>query len=328
MKKAVKIFTVFTAAVLITIAALVLFLFQDGSQTLSSKVYPLPTQIFTDWHDVFKNPADIRVSSLTTGTVKGDRHAVLDETDPNISKIQNRYDKSAVLSYLVQHAQKGSHLVDAGLSKSFSREEGNYSRLLNIVMKLIGVKTEQSLNLDTVSQLSKRGVKPTSIFLTHLHADHTSGVSDFDKSTRVIFGKGEPTFFQKAMMGGHLSEKNLFTIDFINSRPLPPFEKVLDLFGDGSFWAISTEGHSPDHISYLANTKSGPVLMVGDAAAYYAQLTYKIKPTPSVYDVDKAIESLSQLHEFITRYPKIKVLVGHELCDTCTGKKLMHPLPD
>jgi glyoxylase-like metal-dependent hydrolase (beta-lactamase superfamily II) len=38
------------------------------------------------------------------------------------------------------------------------------------------------------------------------------------------------------------------------------------VFGDGSFFAILTPGHTTGHVSYLARTAEGAVLMTGDVS--------------------------------------------------------------
>lgn len=309
-----KIFLIKGVALIVSFFVLaVLILFKDGFQGLSSEPYQQTTQLFFNWDQVFENPANVKVTTLVTGIAEGDRFIVLDETDPNIKNIKNRYEPSVVMSHWVRHPVKGDFLIDAGLSKTFSTGTGNYNYLLNLIFYLLDAKSKQSVNTDSATQLAKNKVVLDSIFLTHLHADHTSGIADFEDSVDVVFGKNEPTFMQKAMMGKHLSGKKLFAIDFENAVSMPPFSKAIDLFGDGSFWAISTAGHSPDHISYLVNAKSGPKLIVGDAAAYYAQLKHKIRPTPGIYNFKLAIEHLSQLNTFLTRYPDVEMLVGHEL---------------
>lgn len=309
-----KIFLIKSVVLTISVFVLAaLILFKDGFQVLSSEPYQKTTQLFFNWEQVFKNPENVKITTLVTGIAEGDRFIVLDETDPNIKNINNRYEPSVIMSHWVRHPIKGDFLIDAGLSKTFSTAAGNYNYLLNLIFHLIDAKSTQSVNMDSAAQLIKNKVVPGAIFITHLHADHTSGVADFNASVDVVFGKNEPTFMQKAMMGKHLAGKKLYTIDFENAVSMPPFSKTIDLFGDGSFWAISTAGHSPDHISYLVNAKSGPKLIVGDAAAYYAQLKHKIRPTPGIYNIELAIDHLAQLNTFVTLYPNVEVLVGHEL---------------
>ena len=53
--------------------------------------------------------------------------------------------------------------------------------------------------------------------------------------------------------------------DMTEGKAFAPFSHGIDLFGDGTLWAISTPGHTRDHLAYLINTSVTPVLVVGDA---------------------------------------------------------------
>ncbi len=81
-------------------------------------------------------------------------------------------------------------------------------------MKLIDAHTVQKIGEDTLSQLEKKDFSIDRVFLTHLHADHTSALSDFSSATQVVYGKRESTFMQKALMGDHLNGKDINTLDF------------------------------------------------------------------------------------------------------------------
>jgi N-acyl homoserine lactone hydrolase len=173
----------------------------------------------------------------------------------------------------------------------------------------MGARATQSAGTDAASQLD---APPRAAFLTHLHGDHTSGLVDLPPGVPAVFGRGEDTFVQKAMMGDHLDGRPLHVLDFDEGLAMPPFERALDLLGDGSLWAISTPGHSPNHVSYLVNAQSGPVLITGDAAAYDAQLEHAIRPSSGVADQAAAIRSLASLRELRDRFPALCVIVGHE----------------
>jgi N-acyl homoserine lactone hydrolase len=259
------------------------------------------------WADVFAPPTEVTVETLVTGHATGDRRIVLDPDDPNVHRLSNPSEPSAVLAHLVHHPRHGYFLVDAGLSRTFTDGGGgNYSAPLRELLSAIGVATRQRAGEDVASQLRARGVAPRRIFLTHLHEDHTSGLADLDCGIPVAFGAGE------GPPGDHFTCRAVHEIDFRNARPMPPFDRVLDVFGDGSFWAIATPGHSPGHISYLVNARGGPVLITGDAAAYHAQLAHRIRPAPGVFDPAAAARSLDDLATFAEQFPRLRVAVGHE----------------
>ena len=48
---------------------------------------------------------------------------------------------------------------------------------------------------------------------------------------------------------------------------MAPLGPSVDLFGDGSLWAISVPGHTDDDVAYLINGPE-PVLLTGDASHF------------------------------------------------------------
>jgi N-acyl homoserine lactone hydrolase len=265
-----------------------------------------PVARATSWAEVFAQPTGVTVESFVTGHARGDRRMVLDPNDPNILQLSDPSEPSAVLAHLIHHPRHGYFLVDAGLSRTFANGGGNYSAPLRKLLATIGVETGQSPGEAVASQLRVRGVVPRKVFLTHLHEDHTSGLADLDCDIPALFGAGE------GPPGVHFACRTVHQIDFRNAEPMAPFDHVLDVFGDGSFWAIATPGHSPGHISYLVHASGGPVLITGDAASYHAQLAHRIRPAPGVFDPDTAARSLDQLAELTERFPRLRVAVGHE----------------
>lgn len=283
-----------------------------GFRSLDVAAYPLPVQRPSTWEEILARPRPVTVEVLVTGTVDGDRLVVLDQSDPNIEELGDPHTPSTVSAYWVHHSTEGDYLIDAGLARAFAREGGNYTALLRLILALIGAENHSTDGADVASQLRSRDISPRAVFLTHLHGDHTSGLVDLPARVPAVFGRGEDTFMQKAMMGDHLDGRPLYALDFDEAHALPPFERVLDLLGDGSIWAISTPGHSPSHVSYLVNAQSGPVLITGDACAYHAQFEHRIRPSPGVDDQEAAIRSLAGLRELYDRFPQLRVMVGHE----------------
>jgi N-acyl homoserine lactone hydrolase len=304
--------TVIFSVVLSLLLGAVLLLVRGGFRSHEVAAYPPPAQRTSSWEQIFARPRPVTVEVLLTGTVEGDRRVVLDESDPNIEALGDPHAPTAVLTYWVHHPTEGDYLIDAGLARAFAHEGGNYTALLRLLLALIGAESRSPEGADVASQLGARGVSPRAVLLTHLHGDHTSGLVDLPAEVPAVFGRGEDTFLQKALMGDHLDGRPLYALDFDNAPALAPFEHALDLLGDGSIWAIATRGHSPNHVSYLVNAEAGPVLITGDACAYHAQFEHRIRPTPGADDQEAAIRSLAALREFYDRFPQMQVMVGHD----------------
>jgi glyoxylase-like metal-dependent hydrolase (beta-lactamase superfamily II) len=299
------------AAVALLAVALAVLL-RAGCSSLAIERRPNPEPSASSWQAVLAGEPIVTVTPMVTGHATGDRRMVLDPEDPNVEQIRDRYAPSPVIAHHVHHPQRGDFLIDAGLSRSFATGGGNYSAALRGLLAAMGSSVVQPAGGDAAAWLRTRGITPVAVFLTHLHGDHTSGLADLPCSVPAIFGLGDDTFLQKALIGDHLGCRPLQVLDFHAARAMPPFDAAIDLFGDGSLWALATPGHSSGHISYLARTGSGPMLMTGDAAAYHEQLAHRIRPTPGVHDQAAAIRSLGALAAFTRQFPRVIVAPGHD----------------
>jgi hypothetical protein len=106
------------------------------------------------------------------------------------------------------------------------------------------------------------------VFFTHLHPDHTGGVSALGPQTEFVFGKAEASFLARAAVANHFpANAKFFSIDFPAAPSMPPLGPCVDLLGDGSFWAISAPGHTDDDMAFLIDGAS-PVLLTGDASHF------------------------------------------------------------
>ncbi len=286
-------------------------------QSIETVPYQIPPQSPTTWDKVFEKPVDITVEPLVTTMTKGDFCQILDQNDPNLKHIKDCTKPFPVLVYLLHHEKFGDILIDAGLDASFAKNPpyGDSSPLMILIYRLVDMEASQEEDQNIAQQLANRNINPSRVFFTHLHDDHVAGVKDLPDEIEYIFGKSEMIFSAKVLMGNPFEGKtNIKTIDFSAAKSIAPFEAALDIFGDGSLWAISTPGHSPGHISFLVNAKSGPVLITGDAAHSYTQFKYEIKPLgPSEEAVKQNMESMRLLKDLVKQYPQIEVFVGHEL---------------
>ncbi len=97
-------------------------------------------------------------------------------------------------------------------------------------------------------------------------------------------------------------------------RPDPDgrFDGVLDVFGDGSLWAIWVPGHTRGSTAYLARTTHGPVLFVGDTSHTSWGWMEGVERGLFTADQKKNADSLSRLERLVAEHPRIDVRLGHQ----------------
>jgi glyoxylase-like metal-dependent hydrolase (beta-lactamase superfamily II) len=176
-----------------------------------------------------------------------------------------------------------------------------------------GVTNRQEPGADLSAQLARANVHPQAVFFTHLHPDHTGGVPSLGPQTELIFGKEEAGFLARAAVANHFSDKSKFsTIDFSVAPAMPPLGPSVDLFGDGSLWAISVPGHTDDDIAFLVNSAT-PLLLTGDASHFAWAFKNGVAPRGwNTVGTARGYISLEQLRAFARAYPGVKLVYGHE----------------
>jgi N-acyl homoserine lactone hydrolase len=176
-----------------------------------------------------------------------------------------------------------------------------------------GVTNHQQPGEDLAAQLARLNIHPRAVFFTHLHPDHTGGVPALDPKTEFIFCKLEPSFLARAAVANHFSGKSNFSSrDFSTAPRMAPLGPSIDLFGDGSLWAISVPGHTDDDIAYLINARQ-PVLLTGDASHF--EWAFKAGVAPRGWNragTVRGYQSLALLRDFAKAYPSIRLVYGHE----------------
>lgn len=260
--------------------------------------------------ELFRNGAAVaELEVLNTGEVEVETALLLDLD--KIAGAKNRKLHVPVLSYLVRHKTKGDILIDTGFDASFaSSGHGNFG-----CMGIFFNFARQAPGQDIASQLRQRGIKLNAVYFTHMHVDHTAGTPDLPKDIPYYAGKGTLADSYADIFGlcmkhldgiGHINE-----IDFATAPQVEGLGAVFDIFGDGSVWAIHTPGHSAGHMSFLIQTHNGPALITGDAS----HTGYGFKNNVAPGKMQSRVEgeaTLARLRAFAARYPKMRVLYGHD----------------
>jgi glyoxylase-like metal-dependent hydrolase (beta-lactamase superfamily II) len=185
-----------------------------------------------------------------------------------------------------------------------------------------------------VEQLAARGIDASAvstIVLSHLHADHSSGVLDFP-AARIVAAEGpDGTPGQRARGSlwsttAHGVLPAMLPEDYAQRRvdpaTLPSVETGLlgmgegyDVMGDGSIVAVPLPGHSPGHLGLWLPATQGPrVLLVGDACWLRAALTGDLPPQQviaTMHDPDAYVRTITALTRLAAARPDILIVPSH-----------------
>jgi glyoxylase-like metal-dependent hydrolase (beta-lactamase superfamily II) len=305
-----------SALLILAIGAIVAYLLRGGFRQLEITPYPVPAPAFTNWNDVLAHPQDISVTTLQTGVVHMDACLNLDPASPRQADCDHVPRDLAVLAHWIHHPRFGDFLVDTGFDDSFAKHPpyGNYTGVMKLFNWVNGVTNRQEPGADLAAQLARRNVHPTAVYFTHFHPDHTGGVPALSPETKFVFGRAEASFLARAAVGDGFSGKSKFSgIDFSTATAMAPLGPTVDIFGDGSFWAISVPGHTDDDIAYLINGAT-PVLLTGDASHFAWSFMTGVAPRGwNQAGTARGYVSLEQLRAFARAYPSVKLIYGHEI---------------
>lgn len=272
-----------------------------------------------DIDEVFENPRPVSLKSFITGYVMINKREAINPEHPDAGDIKDELFKVPVLSHWIHHEKFGDYLVDTGLDKSYSQDpSGKMKGLLAGIFKKFKINTEEYLqekNQNISFHIHKNSIELKGIFLSHLHSDHIAGARELPKDIPYVVGKGEKYVDHKPFYYGDFLEgiEILYELDFSGGTNLSFLGPCLDIFGDGSFWALPTPGHTRGHVSFLINSEEGPVLLATDACFIKEGFRKGIGSSDYTHDVLMAQASLNNLVEFKKVYPQIKVVCGHEI---------------
>lgn len=273
--------------------------------------YPVAPPKAGGWGEIFATPADVEVFPFVTGWCRGDRAAFTNKKHPLAHTLTGVFE-DPVLAYLVRHKTFGDILIDTGFHGSFHHDpSGNLSPMAKIFQRLVKIKNVQHEGEGLSCHLQASDAHPKTVFFTHLHMDHTSGIEALGPGVEYVVCQDELSPMGVFSCLNHLKAAGkIQTIDISRGGPLEPFSKVADLLGDQSLFAVATPGHSAGHLSFVVNAKAGPVLITGDACFFYAALEKGIEPF--AVDPKAATQSIQELGQFAEAFPDATVYVGHD----------------
>lgn len=287
---------------------------------MERKSFPIKQASARNWEQVFKKPCPITHETFVTAEAVLRKKGALNLNHPKAAGIKDESFKAPVLAHWIRHRELGDYFIDAGMDSSYQKRP--YGQYRGLLVRVFMGKCVQEEGRDIASRIQQNQINLKGIFFTHLHFDHISGAVDLPKDTslRYVTGKDETYFMVNKKLLFRSPDflegvETLHEIDFTdaNALDMPIVGKCVDVFADGSLWAISTAGHTKGHVSFLVNCEQGPVLITGDACLVKDSFDMGIGPGTYSSNLQEAQKSLERLLEFTKKYPDIKVVCGHQL---------------
>jgi glyoxylase-like metal-dependent hydrolase (beta-lactamase superfamily II) len=310
MQKSRKILLGITAILLFT--AIFLFVVYQPSMIRRSP-YSAPEPIYHSWDEILSHPQPITIRTYSTGINQTTLGGIMNLEHEKAQNIADKVIDIPVNVGIVEHQQVGAYLIDAGLDASYV--DNPYGTNKGMMVEPYLAKGSQEPNTHIAAILEQEKIQLQGVFLTHLHMDHTAGIVDLPKDIPYVAGKNERYVnFRFFMQNDHLAGiDELQEFDFAEGIDLPPLGQAIDVFGDGSLWAISSSGHSAGHVIFLINGIDEQVLFTGDACNDHYQFETGIGPGTYSSDLEGGQEVLERIILFKERYPEVKLVYGHDL---------------
>ncbi|KEO81232.1 N-acyl homoserine lactonase family protein [Tumebacillus flagellatus] len=215
-----------------------------------------------------------------------------------------------VSAYLIEHPQ-GRVLIDTGWHVEMRDNMKKHIGFPNS-LAFRGTLPEGSA---VHEQLEALGLTPRDldfVILTHLHADHVSGLPLVRQAKNILTTQAEWVAANREF-GYNKKMWNGVKIDTFEPQNIPfgPYQKGLDLFGDGLLHLVFTPGHSRGQLSVLVKVEGGYVLLATDVG--YSTRSWNEMILPGVVvDEKQARDSLQWVRDFSRRPDCLAVLANHD----------------
>ncbi|WP_164011912.1 MBL fold metallo-hydrolase [Pyxidicoccus trucidator] len=272
----------------------------------------------TDLVALLGQPGPVELETVNSADWAVERGGLVNLKHPTAKSagLQDGDEPVQVFFHALRHPQRGLFIVDTGVETALrdAPEKSALSGLVRSAMHMEKLKVHAPLG----EWLAKQPQPLAGVFLTHLHLDHVMGMADVPRGTPVYSGPGETSaraVFHAAVQGSTdraLEGKPALSEWTYAAEANGLFDGAVDIFGDGSVFALWVPGHTPGSTAYLVRSTKGPVLLVGDASHTRWGWEHDVEPGTFTLDGPRGAESFKKLRAFASAHPSVEVRMGHQ----------------
>lgn len=267
----------------------------------------------------------VHVSGRSTATIGG----LVDLSHPRAAGLQDGEITVVTPVHRLIHESAGVFVVNTGFERAMTRGGRGAARGFGLAM--LSVQTFEEPLSDI---LQSAGAPLGGVLLTSVSIHNVLGLRDVPPGAPIYAGANDiqyETPFNAALwrtVQNTLDDHDpLRVFDGAGAVALGPIERAYDVLGDGSLWALSTPGHTPGAMSYLARTPEGPVLFTGNTSYTIWGWEHGVPSRHGAIDAQANEASLAALKALAASLPGLKVYVGAETDGVGTGVDEARPLP-
>jgi N-acyl homoserine lactone hydrolase len=230
--------------------------------------------------------------------------------------LTNHKEPIQIYLHVVRHPTQGFFLIDTGVAEQFVKDPAAVG--VGWVLRKYGGIQQMEGQPSTSAVIAAEGAPLKGVILSHIHLDHVSGLPDIPKDVPIYIGPNEAqaslflNLFAQGTNDRLLAERPPLRELQIPKDPDGKLEGVLDVFSDGSFFAILTPGHTVGHLSFLARTTTGSVLLATDTSHTRWGWDHGVEPGTYLWNRERSHKNLLALKALSERHPNMVVKAGHQ----------------
>lgn len=273
----------------------------------------------TEMERLIDQPGPIQLETINSADWSASLAGLLNLDSPAAKQAErkDRDEPIQVYAHVLKHPKFGNFVVDTGVSQKLVDDPGKAG--VNWMIRKVMHIEKLHLNKSTAQILQGLDGKLSGVFFTHLHLDHISGLPDIPNDVPLYIGATESsaTSFKNMFVRGANNQmlEGKLPLQEWSFQPDPQnkFEGILDVFEDGSVFAISVPGHTPGSVAFLIRTTHGPVLLTGDTCHTRWGWEHTVEPGDFTDDNVHNLLNLKRLRNLVAAHPQIEVRLGHQL---------------